>query len=1109
MNEKISKSSFEFGSERKNVTVIFSDLSGYTKLSESLDPEVVRDILSDIYKNFTKVITKYDGFIEKFIGDAVMAIFGVPKSHEDDTIRAVYAAIEIHYLMKEVNEKYRKILKKPLFLHTGINTGLAITGEINFERGTHGVSGDTINLSARLSSIAKADQILIGPDTYKIIKKNFIIESLGPKKLKGKKEKIDVYKIFETYGTSKTITKNQKFNLSSKIYGRDSQIDTFLNVVGKLDSSKGKIICIKGEAGIGKSRLIAEIRNRLSENDKIWLEGRCLTYSQVTSLFPFTTILKEYANITEDDNHKKAWKKLHYSLSKSLSIKAEKAMPFIACMLSIPVADEYKYKIENLDSEAIKRQFFMFLKQLFSELSKNPKLILIFEDIQWIDETSIELINHILPIVKERKILFCFVYRPIMKKSKMKFLEGIEEFYSNFYTLIELSPIDYDHSKKLAKNLLDEKDIPPNIIHYVVQKSGGNPFFIEELINSMLQLNIITFDENQGKYNTVYNIDKVNVPDSLRGIISARIDMLSEDLKDVLKLASVIGRIFFYRVIEEILKPDNNLRLKLNSLQTQNLIRIKKLIPDIEYIFKHALTQEISYESILIKQRLKLHQIVANSIEVLFDDRIDDFLGMLAYHYTYAENWKKAQYYLFKAGDKAGNIAADSESLNYYKKAIIAYVKVFGDTWDSLQRAILERKIGQALFRKGHHQQSVEYFLRALELIGNSTPENKWFIRLSLFKHIFIQIIHRIFFNIFKIKSNKINNKKLKEILLIYEMMGWIDFFMNRERLLLHSFKGINLAEKFNDQSGISRASMSIGIFFDMIGFFKIAKSYHKRALQSANITLNLLDLGHSYLGMAFHEDFRGKWKEAISIYRKSAEYFWNAGDMRKWGDPIIMIIFLLTYKGHFSAVKNLSKKISVIGENTGDQQLMGWGMQGQGLGFYFTKNFDVAEFYLRRSVDLLEMASDYYASGIAKKDLGLTYLQQGKFDQAIKTLKNTEKKFAKHYLKGHLASFIKNAIAEAFLCLSENEDNKTKKIVLLKKCKKSCKIAVKESSKFCWAIPQAYRLNGSYKWIIGDFKGANIWWNRSLNMSNKLGATLETKITNEEIKKRTKGKII
>jgi len=1093
-----------FSHERKYITVVFSDLSGYTTLSERFDPEFVREILSEIYKNFSKIISKYDGFIEKYIGDAVMAIFGVPQSREDDAIRAVCASIEIHSLMKTVNEHYKEKLKKPLFLHTGINTGLAITGEIDFEKGTHGVSGDTVNISARLSSIAKADQILIGPNTFKRVKKNFVIESLGRQKLKGKKEKLNIYRLVDAYASKKTILKNKKYNLNSKVFGRDNQIAYFLSCIKELNSAKGQIICIKGEAGIGKSRLITEIKNQLNEKDLFWLEGRCLTFSQMTSFFPFNTMLKEFANISENDNKKNAWKKLKNSFSDSTPVKIEKVIPFIAYMLSIPVPDEYKSKIEDLDAEAIKRQIFMLLKSFFYELCKKSKLVLIFEDIQWIDETSIELINHLIPGVKEGKILFCLVYRPMMKDYIKSFLDNIEQSYNNFYALIELSSMDYDNSKKLAKNLLYNKDIPPNIIHFIAKRSGGNPFFIEELINSMLQLNLIVLDEIKGKYNVVYNLEKVSVPDSLRGIISARIDMLSEDLKDILKLASVIGLVFFYRVIEEILKPDNNLRFKLNLLQSQNLILIRKFIPDIEYIFKHALTREISYESILIKQRRELHQIVADSIEILFDDRIDDFLSMLAYHYTYAENWEKAQFYLFKAGDKAGDIAADSESLNHYKKAIIAYEKVFGNRWDSLQRSILERKIGQALFRKGHHQQSIEYFLRALHLIGESTPEKKWLIRLSVLKHIFIQLNRRLFSNIIIGNSIKNQNKKLKEILLIYEMMGWIDFFMNRERLLLHSFKGLNLAEKYNNQSGISRASMSIGIFFDMIGFFRIAKSYHKRSLISSIVRSNFIDLGHSYLGMAFHEDFKGRWKKAISYYRKSAEYFFGAGDMRKWGDPIIMIIFLLTYKGYFMSVKNLSKKVAIIGENTGDQQLLGWGMQGQGLGYFFLKKYDIAEIYLKESVDLLEMASDYYASGIAKKDLGLTYLKQRKYDQAMKILNIADEQFNNHHLKGHLASFVKNALAESYLCSAENEKNKNKKRFLLKKCKKYCKNAVKESGNYCWAIPQAYRLKGSYKWIVGDLKNAKKWWKKSIKESTKIGATLEFKITNEEIKKRT-----
>ena len=328
----------------------------------------------------------------------------------------------------------------------------------------------------------------------------------------------------------------------------------------------------------------------------------------------------------------------------------------------------------------------------------------------------------------------------------------------------------------------------------------------------------------------------------------------------------------------------------------------------------------------------------------------------------------------------------------------------------------MERKLGESLFRKGHHQQAIEYFLRALKLLGFNVPSSCWITRISIVKEIIVQISHR-FFSLFYYKPLIDKTKiELKEIYRIYEMMGWIDFFMNRERLLFIAIKGLNYANRRNYHSGIARASMGIGIACDLLGLHNIAKKYFQQSIKASNKTNNPIDIAHSYLGLAFHEDHKGHWKEAVGNYRISADLFIKAGDIKRWGDPIIMIVFLLNYKGYFTASLNLSKKLTKIGENCGDLQLLGWGMQGQGLGLYYNGKLQEAEEYLSKSVYYLEAATDLFGCGIAKKDLGLCYLKLGDIENAKIKIERTLKDFKNRNIKGQFVTFLHNALAELYL---------------------------------------------------------------------------------------------
>jgi tetratricopeptide (TPR) repeat protein len=336
----------------------------------------------------------------------------------------------------------------------------------------------------------------------------------------------------------------------------------------------------------------------------------------------------------------------------------------------------------------------------------------------------------------------------------------------------------------------------------------------------------------------------------------------------------------------------------------------------------------------------------------------------------------------------------------------------------------------------------------------------------------------------------------------IYELMAWIDFFWNRERLLLKSVKALNHAERKGFRSGIARGSMAMGLIFDFIGMSWLAGKYHRRSAALVEELQSPVDAGQYYLGLAFHQDFLGDWETATRYYGVAADLFWKAGDVRRWGCPMCMTGFLHNFRGEFAQSLDLFQKSVQIGEKCGDQFLTGWSLRGRALNLICTGDLDEAIAHLEKSVELLEAVPDYYACGIARQDLGRCYLRQGRIEDALEVLEETNKNFSELGLTGHFVNFVRNALAAAHLAVAEQTGG-FKNASTRRKCKRACKAAVKESKGYAWALPEAYRLQGTYYWLKGDTNVAAKWWDGSLESARGLGAKYELGVTYLEMGKR------
>jgi class 3 adenylate cyclase/tetratricopeptide (TPR) repeat protein len=640
-------------SGRKYVTALFSDMSGYTAMTEKLDPEETKEIMGKIFGEISKVVAKYEGFIEKFVGDAVMALFGASTTYEDDPVRAIKAAREIHEIVSSISPQYEKRIGKPLAMHTGICTGLVVTGEVDLEKGTHGVLGDTINTAARLSGLAKPGEIVINPDTYHQAEGYFNFELMEPTTIKGKAEPIRPYK---TLSAKEDPTKTHRLTgLRADLIGKKVEMAQLQEAVTNLRQGMGSVFSIVGDAGTGKSRLIEDFKAGLDLNTIQWREGHAYAYSQNIPYFPLINLLSRAWQIQEGDSPEQVRKKVETGAGFLVSDRND-LIPYLGSLYSI------KYpEIEKVSPEYWKVRLHEAIQLILATLCKKSSTIICIEDLHWADPSSIEFLRNILSDIRYPAIFLC-IYRPNFSLFTSHQAATVKSYHE-----IRIQDLSPGESQDMVESLLKSQNVPPELKKFIQSKTEGNPFYLEEVINSLLETATLIHQDDQ--WLLTKPLSEAHIPSTVQGIISARLDRLERETKRILQEASVIGRAFLYEILRRITELKEQIDKSLMGLERLDLIRTRSLQPDLEYIFKHALTQEVVYNGLLKKERQVIHEKIGQVMEELFQDRLPEFYEALAYHFTQGQSVTKAVKYLMKAGRKSFSRFALEESHQFHKEA--------------------------------------------------------------------------------------------------------------------------------------------------------------------------------------------------------------------------------------------------------------------------------------------------------------------------------------------------------------------------------------------------------------------------------------------------------
>jgi class 3 adenylate cyclase/tetratricopeptide (TPR) repeat protein len=649
--------------ERKVVTALFSDLSGYTALTERLDPEQVKEITGEVFVGVKQIISRYEGFVDRLLGDGVLAFFGIPKAHEDDPVRAIQAALEIHEFVKGLSPRYEGIIGGTLSMHSGINTGLVVTAEVDPDKGSQGVAGDAVNLAARLSGLAGAGEILVGEETVRRTKGRFEFQDLGSKSVKGKAEPVVLFKLTSVKAQSPGLDRQ----VSSAMVGRDQELDRLELQVKKVVNGEGSVVHISGEAGIGKSRLLAELRRREVMKKVTLLEGRAISIGRNLSFHPIIDLLKQWAGISEEDSEAATFDKLDRTIRTIHPEEAEEILPFVATLMGLKLQGKYAERVQGIEGEALEKLIFKNMRELFIRGSEQTPTVIVMEDLHWADRSSLLLLQSLYRLAENRRMLFINLFRPGYWLGEDRSMEKIGELLPHHFIEIPIQPLDRQAGETLIGNLLDIRGLPDSLRRQIIERSGGNPFFIEEVVRSLIDEGAIT--RSGAAYEVTEKINAVVVPPTINDVLIARIDRLDEPTRNLLKIASVIGRNFFYRILREVAASIEDLDDRLVYLKDLQLIRDRRRLEELEYLFKHALAQEAVYQSLLKNVRLELHERVGSVMERLFEDRQNEFCETIAFHFKNGRTPDRAIPYLIQAGEKSIYRFAIDEAYGYYREA--------------------------------------------------------------------------------------------------------------------------------------------------------------------------------------------------------------------------------------------------------------------------------------------------------------------------------------------------------------------------------------------------------------------------------------------------------
>ncbi len=682
--EKILTSRSALEGERKQVTVLFCDIVNSTPLAERLGPEGMHVLLDRFFELALGEVHRYEGTVNTFLGDGFMALFGAPLAHEDHARRAVLAALGIQRALRDRGAGFGLPPGEELSLRMGVNTGLVVVGTIGDNlRMDYTAVGDTVHLAARLEQLAEPGAILVSGVTAHQVRGYVRLESVGPLHAKGIAEPVPAYKVLGL-GPRRSPLEGLGERPLAEFVGRERDLADLHELLAQVAGGQGQVVGIVGEPGVGKSRVIYEFRQSLAGRHVTYVEGRCLSYGSNIPYLPVVDQLRNNCGISDADSPGLIADKVHFALQE-VGLDPEEGAPYLLHLLGLKEGTE---RIDALTAEAIKGRIFETLQQISLRGSRRRPLIFVVEDLHWIDKTSEEYFTSLVESLAGTSILLLTTYRPGYRPP------WIEKSYAS---QLALRPLSLADSLSLLHSVVQRQRLPDALGRTILERAEGNPFFLEELTRAVVE---------DGEH-----AERLELPDTVQAVLMARIDRLPDEPKRLLQTASVLGREFSSRLLGVIWEGPSSLEPHLRELKRLEFLYEQTSGEEPVYVFKHALTQEVAYASLLTPHRQALHAAAGRALEELYADRLEVVYDRLAYHYSKAAETAKAVEYLTRFAEKAAGIDAHAEAVTALEEARAHAEELPGEERDRRLIDLVVRR-AHSLHFLGRRQEIVELLLQ-------------------------------------------------------------------------------------------------------------------------------------------------------------------------------------------------------------------------------------------------------------------------------------------------------------------------------------------------------------------------------------------------------------
>ena len=637
--EKILTSKSALEGERKQVTVLFADMKGSMELLADQDPEDARKLLDPILEHMMEAVHRYEGTVNQMMGDGIMALFGAPLAHEDHAVRACYAALRMQESVRKYAESIQRTEGIPIQIRIGVNSGEVVVRSIGSDlKMDYTAVGQTTHLSARMEQMAMPGSILMTADTLALTEGFVQVKPLGPVNVKGLNEPVEVYEITGA-GPVRSRLQAAAARGLTRFVGRTAEFETLCQALERAGTGRGQVVALVGEPGVGKSRLFWEFTHSRRTVDWLILESGSVSYGKATPYLPLIDLLKAYFKITDRDDQREIREKVTGKLL-TLDKALESTLPAFLTLLDVAVEEE---QWKNLDPPQRRQRTLEAIKRLLLRESQIQSLLLVIEDLHWIDSETQTLLDSLVESLPTARILLLVNYRP-------EYQHGWGS--KTYYSQLRIDPLPPESAEQLLEAVLgDEANLQP-LKRLLIGRTEGNPFFLEESVRTLVETKLLVGE--RGNYHLTKPIESTQVPATVQAVLAARIDRLAPDEKRLLQSAAVIGKDVRLVLLQAIAdQSEEEISRGVIRLQAAEFLYETSLFPEVEYTFKHALTHEVAYGSLLQERRRVLHIRIVEAIERFYPDRLSEHVERLAHHASRGELWEKAAEYLHQAGKKA------------------------------------------------------------------------------------------------------------------------------------------------------------------------------------------------------------------------------------------------------------------------------------------------------------------------------------------------------------------------------------------------------------------------------------------------------------------------